>query len=126
MGGEVVSTGGAPGAVGPYSQAVRAGQYVFCAGQIGLDPAGGALAEGVGGQTRRALENLRAVLEAAGCELGSVVKTTVFLASIEDFAAMNEVYAGYFGDAPPARSTVEVAALPRGALVEIEAIAWSG
>lgn len=122
-----MSTGGAPKALGPYSQAIAAGGWVFCAGQIGLDPATGDLVEGgAPAEARRALENLGAVLAAAGCGLGDVVKTTIFLADIGDFAAVNEVYAGFFPEAPPARSTVGVAALPRGSAVEIEAVAWKG
>lgn len=121
---EAISTGDAPQAVGPYTQGIKVGDLVFCSGQVGLDPATGEMvAGGVAEQTRRVLENLTAVLRAAGVTLGDVVKTTVFLASIGDFAEMNEVYAGYFGDVPPARSTFEVAALPLGALVEIEAVA---
>lgn len=121
---EVVATAAAPAAVGPYSQAVRAGGLVFCAGQIPLDPATGALVEGdVAAQTERVLENLKAVLQAAGSGLERVVKTTVFLQDMADFAAMNEVYARYFPQEPPARAAVQVAALPKGARVEIEAIA---
>jgi 2-iminobutanoate/2-iminopropanoate deaminase len=122
----VVSTDGAPKpyAGAPYSQAISAAGMVFCAGQVGLDPAGGALVPGgVEAQTRRALENLAAVLEAAGSGLDRVVKTTVFVADLADFSTVNEVYATFFTASPPARSTVQVAALPAGALVEIEAIA---
>ncbi|RME92421.1 MAG: RidA family protein [Verrucomicrobia bacterium] len=121
---EVVATPAAPAAVGPYSQAIRAGGFVFCAGQIPLDPATGALVEGdVAAQTERVLENLKAVLEAAGTGMDRVVKTTVYLQDMTDFAAMNEVYARYFPKDPPARAAVQVAALPKGARVEIEAIA---
>lgn len=121
---EVVATPAAPAAVGPYSQAIRAGGFVFCAGQIPLDPATGALVEGdVAAQTARVLENLKAVLEAAGTGMDRVVKTTVYLQDMTDFAAMNEVYARYFPKDPPARAAVQVAALPKGARVEIEAIA---
>jgi 2-iminobutanoate/2-iminopropanoate deaminase len=119
-----IATDGAPAAVGPYSQGITGGDFVFCSGQLGLDPASGELAEGVTAQADRALRNLRAVLEAAGCGLADVVKTTVFLADIADFAALNGVYAGFFGEPPPARSTFAVAALPKGGLVEIEAIAY--
>lgn len=120
----IVSTPDAPQAIGPYSQAVRTDCIVFCSGQIPLDPATGQLLEGdVGTLTRRALENLRAVLAAAGSSLDQVVKTTVFLADMADFAAMNAVYAEFFTNDPPARSTVQVAALPRNTRVEIEAIA---
>ena len=119
-----VTTERAPAAIGPYSQAVVAGGLVFCSGQIPLDPATGEMvAGGIEEQTRRVLENLAAVLEAAGSGLDRVVKTTVFLADMADFGAMNGVYAGFFGDEPPARAAVEVAALPRGARVEIEAVA---
>lgn len=124
---EAINSAAAPEPVGSYSQAIRAGQYVFCSGQVGLDPAGGQLVEGgVGAQTRRALDNLKAVLEAAGLTTEDVVKTMVFLVSMDDFEAMNEIYAGFFGDPAPARSTVAVKELPRGALVEVEAIARAG
>ncbi len=119
-----VQTNGAPAAIGPYSQAVQACEFVFCSGQLGLDPATGEFAANdVQGQTRRALENLKAVLDAAGSDLAHVVKTTVFLADMADFKAMNEVYGMFFPGNPPARSTVAVKGLPRGGLVEIEAIA---
>jgi 2-iminobutanoate/2-iminopropanoate deaminase len=119
-----VSTPGAPRAIGPYSQGVRAGGFLFTAGQVGFDPATGELVdEGIAEQTERVLENLRAILRAAGLDLASVVKTTVFLVDMADFGKMNEVYARAFGDHRPARSTVAVAALPRGARVEIEAVA---
>jgi 2-iminobutanoate/2-iminopropanoate deaminase len=118
-----ISTGGAPGAIGPYSQAIRSGDMVFCSGQLGLDPASGELVEGVEAQADRALRNLRSVLDAAGLGFDDVVKTTVFLADMGDFATVNAVYAKFMPDPPPARSTVQVAALPKGALVEIEAIA---
>jgi len=119
-----VSTPKAPQAIGPYSQAVIAGGFVFCSGQIPLDPASGQLSTGdVREQTRVVLRNLSAVLEAAGSSLGRVIKTTVFLADMAEFAAMNEVYQEAFGSARPARATVQVAGLPRGARVEIEAVA---
>jgi 2-iminobutanoate/2-iminopropanoate deaminase len=119
-----IQTARAPAAVGPYSQAIRSADLVFASGQVGLDPETGALVEGgVAAQTERALTNLREVLQAAGCGLGDVVKTTVFLTDMADFAAMNQVYGAWFGDSPPARSTVGVAALPLGARVEIEAVA---
>ncbi|HHH82697.1 MAG TPA: RidA family protein [Chloroflexi bacterium] len=119
-----VATDQAPGAIGPYSQAIRAGGFIFASGSLGIDPASGDLVEGgVEAQTRQALANLASILEAAGSGLTQVVKTTVFLQSIQDFARMNAVYAEFFPEAPPARSAVEVAALPRGAAVEIEAIA---
>jgi 2-iminobutanoate/2-iminopropanoate deaminase len=114
----------APAAIGPYSQAVLAEPFVFAAGQAGLDPATGALvAGGIEEQTRRVLDNLKAVLEAAGTSLDKAVKTTVFLTDMADFAAMNAVYAQYFKGDYPARSTVAVAGLPKGARVEIELIA---
>jgi 2-iminobutanoate/2-iminopropanoate deaminase len=119
-----ITTSSAPAAIGPYSQAIVSGQLIFCSGQVALDPQTGQLIEGdVGAQTRRALENLSAVLHAAGSSLAQVVKTTVFLTSIADFAAMNEAYAEFFTGDPPARSTVGVAELPRGARVEVECIA---
>jgi 2-iminobutanoate/2-iminopropanoate deaminase len=121
---KIISTDKAPGAVGPYSQAVRVGKMVYTAGQIALDPATGKMVEGdISVQTARVLQNIEAVLKAAGSGMKNVVKTTVFLQDINDFAAMNEVYGGFFGDKPPARSTVPVAGLPLGALVEIEAVA---
>lgn len=121
---ETVATSGAPRAIGPYSQALRAGGFLFTAGQVGFDPATGELVDGgIGEQTRQVLQNIRAILEAGGSGLSQVVKTTVFLVDMADFAAMNEVYAEAFGTHRPARSTVAVAALPRGARVEIEAVA---
>jgi 2-iminobutanoate/2-iminopropanoate deaminase len=124
---ERISTTDAPGAIGPYSQAIATANLVFCSGQVPLEPASGALVEGdVRAQTRRALENLSGVLNAAGSSLAQVVKTTVFLVSMSDFAAMNEVYAEFFPGDPPARSTIAVAELPKGARVEIEAIALRG
>ncbi len=118
-----ISTTNAPAAVGPYSQGVDTGSLVFCSGQVGVDPATGELAEGLQGQVERALANVGAVLEAAGLGYGDVVKTTVLLADIADFAALNEIYAGVFSAPAPARTTYAVAGLPKGALVEIEAIA---
>jgi 2-iminobutanoate/2-iminopropanoate deaminase len=121
---EVVSTDRAPGAVGPYSQGIRVGHFVFTAGQLGIDPATGKMVEGgVQAQARQSLTNVRGVLEAAGSSLEQVVKVTVFLQDMNDFKAVNEVYAQFFTQAPPARSAVQVAALPLGGLVEIEAIA---
>jgi len=124
---EFVSTPDAPAAIGPYSQAVAAGNLVFTAGQIALDPTTMELVGAdVRAQATQVLTNLRAVLTAAGCEFRHVVKTTVYLADMADFAAMNEVYLSYFGDHKPARSAVAAAALPKGALVEIDAIAHRG
>ena len=128
---EVISTEKGPKAIGPYSQAIKANGFIFTAGQIALDPSTGqAVAGGIKEQTTRVLENVKAILEAGGSSLGQVVKTTVFLKNFNDFAAMNEVYASYFGadgdGVPgnwPARSTVEVARLPRDLLVEIEVVA---
>ena len=118
-----LSTTGAPAAIGPYSQAIASDGFVFCSGQLGLDPASGELVEGVEAQAERALRNLAAVLDAAGLTMADVVKTTLFLADIGDFAAVNAVYALHMTDPPPARSTFAVGALPKGGLVEIEAIA---
>ena len=121
---EIISTKNAPAAVGPYSQAVRSGNMVFTAGQLALDPATGKmLADDITIQTEQALKNLTAVLEAAGSSIANVIKCTVFLQDMGEFAAMNAVYGQYFTENPPARSAVEVAALPLGARVEIEAIA---
>ena len=119
-----VETGGAPHAIGPYSQAIVAGDFVFASGQIPLDPNTGEMVTGdIAAQTEQVLRNLSAVLEAAGSSLESVVKTTVYLADMNDFARMNEVYAGFFTTDAPARATVEAARLPRDARVEIDAIA---
>ncbi len=120
----VVSTEGAPAAVGPYSQAIAAGGVVYCSGQVALDPGSGELATGsIADETRRALENLGAVLEAAGSSLDRVVKTTCYLTDIGDFGEFNDAYAKFFGPEPPARATVEVSALPKGARVEVDCIA---
>jgi 2-iminobutanoate/2-iminopropanoate deaminase len=124
---EVISTAEAPKAIGPYSQAIRAGDLVFCSGQIPLDPVTGELAgPDVRLQTRRVMDNLAAVLAAAGSGLARVVKTTIFLTDLGDFAAVNEVYGSYFEGQHPARATIQVAALPRGSKVEIEAVALVG
>jgi len=122
-----ISTKEAPAAIGPYSQAVRVGDTLFCSGQVALDPVTGNLIHGgIQEQTTRVLENIKAVLAAAGLDMVHVVKTTVFLTNMADFAAMNEIYGRYFAPAgvvPPARSTIQVSALPKGAIVEIEVIA---
>jgi 2-iminobutanoate/2-iminopropanoate deaminase len=118
-----ITTSAAPPAGGPYSQAIATDDFVFCAGQLGTDPATGEMAAGVEAQAERALRNLEAVLDAAGCTLADVVKTTCFLADINDFNAFNAVYTRFMTDPAPARSTFQVAALPKGGRVEIEAIA---
>jgi len=120
---QIVHSPYAPEAIGPYSQAIIAAPFVFCSGQLGIDPATGALVEGVEHQTRQALANLDAVLVRAGFSPGKVAKTTIFLKSMDDFAAVNTVYGNFFGEHRPARSTVEVSNLPKGALVEIECVA---
>lgn len=119
----VIATEKAPAAVGAYSQAIAEENLVFTSGQLGLDPASGELQEGVAAQAKQAMDNLGAVLQAAGASYGTIVKTMIFLADIADFAVVNEIYAGYFEQDPPARSCVQVAALPKGAQVEIECIA---
>jgi 2-iminobutanoate/2-iminopropanoate deaminase len=124
----VVHSDDAPKAIGPYSQAVKAGNLMFCSGQIPLDPKTGEMV-GVGdvrAQAKRVMQNLEAVLKAGGASFASVVKTTIYLQDLADFGAVNEIYGDYFKDAPPARATVQVAGLPRGALVEIDAIAVIG
>lgn len=118
-----VATTAAPAAIGPYSQAIVTGDLVFCSGQIGLDPVSGTLTGAVEAQAERAMKNLAAVLDAAGCTFDDVVKTTIFLADVADFGAVNAIYARHMPDPPPARSTVGVGALPKGALVEIDMIA---
>ena len=120
---QAISTSNAPAALAAYSQAIRSGDMVFCAGQLGTDPATGKLADGIEAQAERALKNLAAVLDAAGMSFDDVVKTTCFLADINDFNAFNGVYITFMPDPPPARSTFQVGALPKGARVEIEAIA---
>jgi len=121
---QVISTRSAPQAVGPYSQGVRAGSFLFTAGQIPLDPSTGTMVEGgIEAQTRQVLTNVKAVVEAAGSSLDRVVKMTVFMVDLGQFAAMNGVYAEFFGAEPPARSAVEVAALPLGAAIEMECVA---
>ena len=125
---QAIVTAGAPKAIGPYSQAIVSGGFVFCSGQIPLDPATGEMlgAADVRVQTARVMDNLGAVLTAAGSSFARVVKTTIYLADLGDFGAVNEIYAGYFKAAPPARATVQVAGLPKGSLVEIDAIAAVG
>ena len=124
---EIIATGDAPQAIGPYSQAVRAGNMVFASGQIPLDPATKEFVPGgIAEQTEQVLKNLTAVFAAAGVEMDQIVKTTVFLADMNDFTAMNEVYGKYFSENPPARATVQAARLPKDAKVEIEAIAVTG
>src|SRR5438093_5989293 len=121
---KTVSTNEAPAAIGPYSQAVRSGRFLFCSGQIPLDPKSGEIVSGdIAAQTRRVLDNIAAVLRAEGLTFDNVVKTTVFLTDLGDFQAVNEIYASYFKQEPPARSTVQVSALPKGAKLEIEVIA---
>lgn len=123
----IITTSGAPAAIGPYSQAVRAGDFIFVSGQIPLDPANGTIVAGdAAAQTRRVMENLQAVLHAAGCSFAQVARATVYLTNLEDFSRVNEVYGSYFPADPPARATVQVAALPRGASVEIDVIAYVG
>ena len=122
-----VSTGSAPEALGPYSQAIRAGQFLFVSGQVPIDPATGQLVQdGIAGQTRRALENVGAILQAGGASFRQVVRTTVYLADLGDFAAMNEVYATFFAAPQPARSTIQAARLPRDARIEVDVIAFLG
>ena len=124
---KMISTNEAPGAIGPYSQAVRSGRFLFCSGQIPLDPKSGEIVSGdVATQTRRVLDNIAAVLRADGLSFDNVVKTTIFLTDLGDFQTVNEVYGSYFKQDPPARSTVQVSALPKGAKIEVEAIAAAG
>ncbi len=124
---KIISTNEAPGAIGPYSQGVRSGSFLFCSGQIPLDPKSGDIIPGdIAAQTRRVLDNIAAVLRAEGLTFDNVVKTTIFLTDLEDFQTVNEVYGSYFKQDPPARSTVQVSALPKGAKIEIDAIADTG
>jgi 2-iminobutanoate/2-iminopropanoate deaminase len=122
---DIIITSAAPAAIGPYSQAVRAGDFIFTSGQLGLDPVSKALKSDVASQTEQALDNLTAVLAAAGCTLADVVKTTIFVSDLTHFQVINAVYGARFGGNPPARSTVQVAALPLGGLVEIEMVAFA-
>jgi 2-iminobutanoate/2-iminopropanoate deaminase len=119
----IIATKNAPDALGPYSQGIKLDAFVFCSGQLGLNPATGELLDGVKAQAEQAMKNLKAVLEAAGSGLDKIVKTTIFLKNMGDFPVVNEVYGSFFPGDKPARSTIEVAALPKGGLVEIEAIA---
>src|SRR5262245_26087317 len=123
---KIISTSEAPGAIGPYSQAVRSGRFLFCSGQIPLDPKSGKIITGdTAMQTRRVLDNIASILKTEGMTFDSIVKTTIFLTNLDDFQTVNETYGSYFKQDPPARSTVQVSALPRGANVEIEVIAAS-
>ena len=123
---KIISTNQAPAAIGPYSQAVRSGRFLFCSGQIPLDPKSGQIVTGdIATQTRRVLDNIASILTAEGMTFDSIVKTTIFLTNLDDFQTLNETYGSYFKQDPPARSTVQVSALPRGANVEIEVIAAS-
>ena len=122
-----VETTKAPAAIGPYSQAIKAGGFLYCSGQVPLVPGTAELvAGGIEEQTKQSLDNLLEVLVAAGCDFNSVVKTTIYLTDLGDFSVVNEIYAGYCGEVAPARATVQVAALPKGALVEIDAVAYLG
>lgn len=124
---KIISTNEAPGAIGPYSQGVRCRSFLFCSGQIPLDPKSGQIVPGdIGVQTRRVLDNIAAVLRAEGLTFDNVVKTTIFLTNLNDFQIVNEIYGSYFKQDPPARSTVQVSALPKGAKIEIDAIADTG
>lgn len=120
---KIISTENAPGAIGPYSQAVRIGDMIYTSGQIPLDPKTSEMVEDIKAATKQSLENLKAILETEGADMSNIIKTTVFLRDMNDFTDMNEVYAEYFKENPPARSTVQVAGLPKGCIVEIEAIA---
>jgi 2-iminobutanoate/2-iminopropanoate deaminase len=120
---QIISTSDAPAAIGPYSQAIRVGDFIFTSGQLGIDPATGVLREGVAAQTEQALDNLAALLVQVGASFADVVKTTIFLADMADFGTVNAVYGARFAQAAPARSTVQVAALPKQGLVEIEMVA---
>jgi len=123
---KIISTTDAPAAVGPYSQAVRVGSTIYCAGQIPLDPKSGQIVSGgIDAQTRRVLDNITAVLKAEGLTFDNIVKTTIFLTNLGDFQTVNEIYGSYFNQQPPARSTVQVPALPKGANIEIEVIAMA-
>jgi 2-iminobutanoate/2-iminopropanoate deaminase len=121
---KIISTSDAPAAIGPYSQAIRSGNFIFCSGQIPLDPKSGEMvADDIGAQTRRVLDNISGLLKSEDLSLGDVVKTTIFLTDLGNFQIVNEIYGSYFNNQPPARSTVQVSALPKGAKIEIEVIA---
>ena len=120
---DIVNTEKAPKAVGPYSQAIKVGNLVFCSGQLGLDPKTNNLVEGLENQTKQVLANMKAIIEESGSSIENVVKTTIFLTNIQDFALVNEIYANFFSSPFPARSTIEVSNLPKGACIEIECIA---
>lgn len=121
---KVVQTASAPKAIGPYSQAIRVGDFLFASGQIAINPATGELVEGIEAQTRQAMENVKNILVAEGMDLSDVIKTTIFLTDMNNFATVNEIYGGYFEQNPPARSCVEISKLPKGALIEIEVVAY--
>jgi 2-iminobutanoate/2-iminopropanoate deaminase len=123
---EIISTKAAPGAIGPYSQAVRAGNFLFVSGQIPIDPATGEIPQDIAAQTHQAMTNLSAIVEAAGCRLEDVVKTTLFIRDMEQFPVINETYAPFFPENPPARACVEVSRLPKNVLVEVEAVVLCG
>jgi 2-iminobutanoate/2-iminopropanoate deaminase len=121
---KIISTSDAPAAIGPYSQAIRSDNFIFCSGQIPLDPKSGEMvADDIGAQTRRVLDNISGILKSEGLSLGDVLKTTIFLTDLGNFQIVNEIYGSYFNNQPPARSTVQVSALPKGAKIEIEVIA---
>src|SRR5207302_2523535 len=121
---KIISTSDAPATIGPYSQAIRSGNFVFCSGQIPLDPKSGEMVtDDIGAQTRRVLDNIVGLLKSEGISLGDVLKTTIFLTDLGNFQIVNEIYGSYFNNQPPARSTVQVSALPKGAAIEIEVIA---
>ena len=126
MSGKIIQTAGAPAAIGPYSQAIMAGDILFTSGQLGIDPETGNLPEGIEAQTRQSLNNVQAILEEAGFQKTDVIKTVVYIKDMADFAAVNGIYAAFFGDHKPARSCVEVARLPKDGLVEIEVVARRG
>jgi 2-iminobutanoate/2-iminopropanoate deaminase len=126
MAATIIQTPKAPAAIGPYSQAIQANGFLFTSGQLGIDPASGTLPPDIAGQTKQSLQNLGAILEEAGYQKSDVIKTVIFLKNMSDFATVNEIYAAFFGDHKPARSCIEVAALPKNGLIEIEAVAALG